>query len=248
MDTNQDGRKRIVFGVDWGVKEDQSVIAVLDASNSQLIDVIRHNLKGFYDQRGVIVNLYEQWQPSSIWVESNSIGAPNIEALQVEGLPARAFFMTAKNKKHLLAELLYALDKSTTQAIITVSGRPDNSCYCSCLVWCKPEKFGVEMKEQIEAMLLGNKWTFAKTMPTNPHEYTLRKNWENDLDFIKAVQFIRDNGYSLSWWGRLYTCYDLDGKRYWTMGDPMETTRLINRADNVNKLKVESVLSGQTEL
>ncbi len=96
------------------------------------------------------------------------------------------------------------------------------------------------MKEKIEALLLANKWTFAKTMLYNPHEYTLRKNWENDEEFVEVAQFIRDNGYTLMWWGRPYLCYDLDGKRYWTMGDPMETTTLINRADNVNNAKSKS--------
>lgn len=73
-------------------------------------------------------------------------------------------------------------------------------------------------------------WIFAKTMPTMPHWYTLRKAWERETDFIKAVQLIRQHGIVKHFKGRPYTYFQANGHEYWTMGAPIEKTILINRA------------------
>ena len=70
---------------------------------------------------------------------------------------------------------------------------------------------------------------FAKTMPQNPHHYTLRKNWGNNDDFVWAVTFLRENGYQAYYQGRKYIQIDVNDKFYWTMGAPMASTVLINR-------------------
>jgi hypothetical protein len=76
-------------------------------------------------------------------------------------------------------------------------------------------------------------WIFARTMPKNPHWYTLRRQWENDNDFVFVVQFIRRYGLverfpdPVKGWPYIY--FDLDGFHYWTMGDELDATTLINR-------------------
>lgn len=77
-----------------------------------------------------------------------------------------------------------------------------------------------------------NPWKPAKTAIKNPHEYSLREKTKDVAIFEQAVQFIRDNGYTVWFWRKPYICYDLDGRRYWTMGSPVEKTLLINRAKN----------------
>ena len=47
-----------------------------------------------------------------IYAESNSIGGPNIEALQREGLPVRPFETTASSKPPLIESLVLAFDRS----------------------------------------------------------------------------------------------------------------------------------------
>jgi hypothetical protein len=84
-------------------------------------------------------------------------------------------------------------------------------------------------REEVELWLATARWQFAKTMPTTPHEYTLRK-WNDDDLFDKAVAFIRANGYVDVFGGRKYTYYDYAGHQYWTMGSPIAATILINRA------------------
>src|SRR5688572_5621333 len=90
--------------------------------------------------------------------------------------------------------------------------------------------------ERLQQLLGEQEWIFAKTMPQNPHEYTLRRKWRSDDDFIFAVQIIRRHGYRQRWGKSYYTCLDVNDHFYWTMGWPIGTldrpgssTILINR-------------------
>ena len=82
--------------------------------------------------------------------------------------------------------------------------------------------------EQCQDALESHLWIFAKTMPDNPHEYTLRKQWDDDL-FVEVVKHIRSNGYTAYFGGRPYTQLDVGDFFYWTMGAPLGETILINR-------------------
>lgn len=78
-------------------------------------------------------------------------------------------------------------------------------------------------------------WTFAKTMPKNPHHYTVRNRWTKDEDFVFVVEYLRTNGYDGYWWKNKYRYFDLNGHTYWTMGSPINNpdgsplTIIINR-------------------
>ncbi len=85
----------------------------------------------------------------------------------------------------------------------------------------------MDVQKELEA----KSWRFAKTMPHNPHFYSLRKEWKTPADFSEAVQYIRENGVPKRFGGRKYTVLYHNGFRYWTMGDPLEDTYLINRAE-----------------
>ncbi len=73
------------------------------------------------------------------------------------------------------------------------------------------------------------------------HEYTLFK-WVPDTwsYFAAFAQHIRNYGYTAYYYNRGYTVYDVEGKRYWTMGYPIlaekseDQTVLINRAVNLS--------------
>lgn len=102
---------QIVFGVDWGRSNDYTAIAVLDAQSGQVLALDRFNLIGWELQRGRLANLAAQWRPDAIWAEANSIGGPNIEALQSEGLPVIAFTTTARSKGPLIEALALAIER-----------------------------------------------------------------------------------------------------------------------------------------
>ena len=74
-----------------------------------------------------------------------------------------------------------------------------------------------------------NNWHFAKTMPQNPHEYCLRRETD-ETEFEEFVKLIRREGYQELYWGKMYICYNVGQYKYWTMGEPLEKTILINRA------------------
>lgn len=72
-------------------------------------------------------------------------------------------------------------------------------------------------------------WRFAKTMPDQPHEYTVR-GVTPDGEFDWFVRYIREHGYRAKYGERYYTYLEVDAWRYWTMGGPVAETTIINRA------------------
>lgn len=81
------------------------------------------------------------------------------------------------------------------------------------------------------------RWQFARTMPQWPHEYTVLR-WQPELDeaFYAFVELIRNDG-TVKPWPRdaavpryRHSYLEIDGWEYWTMGDPIPETVLINRA------------------
>lgn len=85
---------------------------------------------------------------------------------------------------------------------------------------------------EIEALLEAAEWRFAKTMPENPHEYTLRKTWGDEGAFARVVEFIRAHGETERYppgSRNRYKVLVLGGHKFWTMGWPVDKTILINR-------------------
>ena len=86
----------------------------------------------------------------------------------------------------------------------------------------------VPLPPELLAFVNAQQWTFAKTMPTWPHEYIVRGKVDEEL-FEKLVRHIRTHGYEGRFYQKPITYYDEAGKVYWTMGAPIEQTTLINR-------------------
>ena len=73
-----------------------------------------------------------------------------------------------------------------------------------------------------------SQWTFAKTMPEWPHEYIVRERVDSYL-FEALVRHIRKHGFEGHFYQRVLTYFAEDGLLYWTMGEPIEETTIINR-------------------
>ena len=89
--------------------------------------------------------------------------------------------------------------------------------------------------ELIRKFVAGHHWTFAKTYAkTAPHEYIVKDDLQEDdrREFEEIVMFIREKGKTEEFEGKMHIYYYLDGKKYWTMGAPLEETRILNRADS----------------
>lgn len=102
-----------VFGVDWGRSNDFTVIVVVDLTTREMVAFDRFNQISWSVQRRRLVNLAGRFTPVSIVAEANSIGGPNIEKLQEEGLPVFAFTTTNASKSTLVDGLTLVLEQET---------------------------------------------------------------------------------------------------------------------------------------
>ena len=84
--------------------------------------------------------------------------------------------------------------------------------------------------DELQEFVRTSPWTFARTMPQIPHEYTLRAKAPDEKLFQRVVLYIRQVGYEANYRLATYIYLDIDGWKYWTMGAPIEDTNLINRA------------------
>ena len=90
-------------------------------------------------------------------------------------------------------------------------------------------------------------WTYAKTMPEWPHEYLVRERVDADR-FEALARHIRQYGFEGSFYQRTITYFAEDGLLYWTMGDPLPETVIINRckqADSYESRRKNGTLPDQ---
>jgi hypothetical protein len=85
-------------------------------------------------------------------------------------------------------------------------------------------------KEEIKKYIDSVKWQIAKTMPEIPHEYTIA-DWNSDKkeSFYNFVKYIRKYGKDEIFYNKKYRYLVIDNYKYWTMGEPLKETTLINR-------------------
>ena len=75
-----------------------------------------------------------------------------------------------------------------------------------------------------------HEWTYAKSMPTIPHSYVVRENCRDKDEFARAVMYIRQHGEARKFYTRTFIYLDCAPYTYWTMGNPLDVTKIINRA------------------
>lgn len=88
--------------------------------------------------------------------------------------------------------------------------------------------------DEIEQFIQSHQWRFAKTMPHIPHSYIVKEKCRDPQEFERFVMHIRRNGYRQKLGRYYYTYFDwpVDGiiHQFWTMGEPLAATIIINRA------------------
>jgi hypothetical protein len=152
----------IVMGGDWGQSNDFTALGAYCVTCNREVEIDRFNQISWAVQRARVRGMYERWSAhanvSQILLELNSIGSPNVEALQMEGLPVVGFETTAQSKPQLVQSLVLALEKKERTFIndpvtigeleayeekrSTITGRPqysapegmhDDTCIRACL-------------------------------------------------------------------------------------------------------------------
>lgn len=84
---------------------------------------------------------------------------------------------------------------------------------------------------RIEKYISSVKWKYASSMPRWPHWYTVYE-WDIDKyeEFVVFVKYIRECGYKEKFFKKELIYFVIGEYKYWTMGNPIDQTKLINRA------------------
>ena len=86
-----------------------------------------------------------------------------------------------------------------------------------------------KFSSELRGFINNTQWTFAKTYAaTWPHHYIVRERVDENL-FLKMVRHIRCFGYEGRFYKMKITYFEEDGYVFWTMGEPIEETTIINR-------------------
>jgi hypothetical protein len=101
----------LVAGVDWAQVRDFTAISVVCATCACEVALDRFNQIDWAFQRARLTHLVKHWHVRHVVAEWNSIGGPNIEALQADGLPVVPFVTTATSKPQLIQSLALAFER-----------------------------------------------------------------------------------------------------------------------------------------
>jgi hypothetical protein len=107
LDAPIDGRV-YVAGVDFARTTDYTVMVILDAETRQQVAMSRFTGMAYENQINEIERVLKYWRVESCVAESNSMGAPLIEFLQLRDLPVTAFITTNKSKQEIIDSLVLA--------------------------------------------------------------------------------------------------------------------------------------------
>lgn len=92
----------------------------------------------------------------------------------------------------------------------------------------------MKITHDIEAFSLlegSARWHWAKTYEKKaPHYYCVRSEFGNDEIFDRVVAFMRRNSTEELFFGKPFRYFYYGGWKYWTMGNPIPETTIINRA------------------
>lgn len=105
------GHKK-VSGLDWGQKQDFTAHSVVCVDCKQELELDRFNKIDWAFQRARLKASIERWEISDVLAEENSIGSPNLEALQDEKLPVRGFVTSIITKGQAIQSLALAFERS----------------------------------------------------------------------------------------------------------------------------------------
>ncbi len=99
-----DPTHRYTGGLDFGQTNDFTYMPVIDRTTRQMVDYLRVNQQSWADQRQEIKKMYNKWHLSGLRAEKNSIGSPNIEALQADGVEVEPFDTSNESKRLIFSQ------------------------------------------------------------------------------------------------------------------------------------------------
>jgi hypothetical protein len=122
----------LVAGIDWAKQHDFTSVSVICCHCRAEVALDRFNQIGWALQRGRVLSLLNKWNVEHALAELNSIGSPNLEALQ-EFLPdnriVAGFDTTAKSKPKLIQDLALCFERAEAQWLPDQTARHELIAY-----------------------------------------------------------------------------------------------------------------------
>jgi hypothetical protein len=115
----------IVAGLDWAQVRDRTALSIFCVNCRRELHLDYFNQLDWAFQRERVRLSVETWGVALLLAENNSIGSPNIEALEMMGLPVTAWTTTAQSKARLVQGLALSLEKSETLWLNDPLGRAE---------------------------------------------------------------------------------------------------------------------------
>ena len=84
--------------------------------------------------------------------------------------------------------------------------------------------------EEVALFIAANKWTFAKTLSHIPHEYIVKSRCSDPFQFERFCCWIASVGVRRRFRKAWFRYADFDGWSYFTMGNTLSATTIVNRA------------------
>ena len=107
-----------VMGIDWGRKNDATVISVIDATTNRQVRIDRMVNAAWALQRDRVLSAIQIWRPTKIVIEENAAGQPVIEDLIQLGVKnIEPFYTSSTSKTPLILALAQAFEKGNLQIL-----------------------------------------------------------------------------------------------------------------------------------
>lgn len=135
----------LVAGVDWARQHDFTAISIICCHCACEVALDRFNQVGWAFQRARLLSLLNHWNVAFALIESNSIGAPNLEALHEhlpQGRVVRGFETTAKSKPKLIQSLALCFERAQARWLPDVIGRHELIAYEATLTEAGNTRYG----------------------------------------------------------------------------------------------------------
>lgn len=104
-----------VFGVDWGRKNDYTVVSIFNRYTGEQAAIYRFNDLAYDIQLGHLLRLYRKWQPKRIIVEENNMGQVLVETMKKDmadlDVRIKPVYMTNSIKRQVIEDLAILIDK-----------------------------------------------------------------------------------------------------------------------------------------
>jgi hypothetical protein len=109
--------RQYVIGADWGRTNDATVFCVVDVVDRALVFYDRMTDTDFSSQRVRLKALAQRFNNALVLAETNSIGQPQLEELQIMGLSVQGFQTTNSTKHDIISGLQLAFEQQSIKIL-----------------------------------------------------------------------------------------------------------------------------------